>query len=433
MTDRNEPTGRFELRIFFRTDSLASPEAARPMLDALIRAGGDLAPTRLRERHDREVPFSADAVERQFGRRGGPDALFFANDHGVDGEWRSFGSGNDPGSMLWLTIPFRLLGADGAPVVALAAAVCSVCAPSYGWGHAEEDVRLGSDPHRTNPFAPKQIYEAYWLMVLGAPLVRKLKRAHVAATPAHKVEFLPDGAALIVTSPSPVDLLSPAARQAQAAALAHLRPDRDRAQVLRELMERSAKLEPVVAGGDSDLAEVIRIIVEAAPLAERRATQLRLNAYRPPEVREWRPAAEALPADVDDLDAVVDDYHRQAQTFVAGYHAEIPDLLEAEPNSLPFIDAHFYLRDYTHTKDRATVEELMVPTLGAHLGTLLERGLDGRWVPRRNLDESQVIVGDRAWLPFLRVRHFVQSRQAALDYSLTRFYREAARHARGQG
>jgi hypothetical protein len=227
-----------------------------------------------------------------------------------------------------------------------------------------------------------------------------------------------------------VDLLSLAAREAQAAVLAHLRPDRDRAQVLRELMERSAKLAPVVAGGDPDLAEVIRIVVEAVPLAERRAKQLELNANRPPEVDEWRPAAEALPADVDD---VVDQYHRQAQTFVAGYHAEIPSLLDAEPNSLPWVDAHFYLRDYARTKDRATLEELMVPTLGAHLGTLMERWLDGRWVPRRNLDESQVIVGDRAWLPFLRVRHFVQSRQAALDYSLTRFYREAERHARRQG
>src|SRR5262245_33345778 len=107
MTDN--PTDRFELRIFFRTDSLASPEAARPLLERLLREGGELTPTRFRERHDREVPFSLKVVERQFGRRGGSDVLFFTNDRRVGVEWRSFGSGNDPGSMLWLTIPSQLL------------------------------------------------------------------------------------------------------------------------------------------------------------------------------------------------------------------------------------------------------------------------------------------------------------------------------------
>jgi len=52
-------------------------------------------------------------------------------------------------------------------------------------------------------------------------------------------------------------------------------------------------------------------------------------------------------------------------------------------------------------------------------------------VPRRALEEAQVIVGDRAWLPFLRVKHYLQSRQAVIDYSLTRFMREAARFRDG--
>jgi len=78
----------------------------------------------------------------------------------------------------------------------------------------------------------------------------------------------------------------------------------------------------------------------------------------------------------------------------------------------------------------------MLPTLGAHLGDMLEFFLDGKWIPRRNLEESQVIVGERAWLPFLRVKRFVESKQAALDFSLWQFYREAERHApnaAGQG
>lgn len=57
---------------------------------------------------------------------------------------------------------------------------------------------------------------------------------------------------------------------------------------------------------------------------------------------------------------------------------------------------------------------------------MVARNLGGRWVPRRNIDEAQVVVGDRPWLPFLRARRHMQSKQSALDYSLTKFYGEAA-------
>jgi hypothetical protein len=58
--------------------------------------------------------------------------------------------------------------------------------------------------------------------------------------------------------------------------------------------------------------------------------------------------------------------------------------------------------------------------------------LGGRWVPRRNWEESMVVVGDRAWLPFLRARHALQGREAPLDYSCTQLFRVAQRLARAQ-
>jgi len=57
--------------------------------------------------------------------------------------------------------------------------------------------------------------------------------------------------------------------------------------------------------------------------------------------------------------------------------------------------------------------------------------LGGRWVPRRNLDEAYVALGSRAFLPFLRARHYLQSEQSVLDYSMSQFFREAERHVRG--
>jgi hypothetical protein len=79
------------------------------------------------------------------------------------------------------------------------------------------------------------------------------------------------------------------------------------------------------------------------------------------------------------------------------------------------------------------VDDLLVPGLGAYLGRMMEIELGGRWVPRRVLEEAQVMVGERAYLPFLRVKHYLQSKQSVIDYSLTKFMREAARHLEQQG
>jgi hypothetical protein len=58
--------------------------------------------------------------------------------------------------------------------------------------------------------------------------------------------------------------------------------------------------------------------------------------------------------------------------------------------------------------------------------------LKGTWVPRRNLDESYVVLGDRAWLPLVRARHLLESEEAALNASLTQLYLTAARFASQQ-
>jgi hypothetical protein len=49
-------------------------------------------------------------------------------------------------------------------------------------------------------------------------------------------------------------------------------------------------------------------------------------------------------------------------------------------------------------------------------------------VLRQKVEESQVRVGKRVWLPFLRARRYMQSRQSLLDYSLTQFFHEAERY-----
>jgi hypothetical protein len=66
--------------------------------------------------------------------------------------------------------------------------------------------------------------------------------------------------------------------------------------------------------------------------------------------------------------------------------------------------------------------------VGAYLGQVLVRHQGGEWIPRRKLEETQVRVGQRVWLPFLRAYRYMRSTQALLDYSLTQLCREAERH-----
>ncbi|QSQ18594.1 hypothetical protein [Myxococcus landrumensis] len=44
------------------------------------------------------------------------------------------------------------------------------------------------------------------------------------------------------------------------------------------------------------------------------------------------------------------------------------------------------------------------------------------------MEESQVRIGERAWLPFLRARRYMHSRQSLLEYSLTQYFKEAERY-----
>ena len=74
------------------------------------------------------------------------------------------------------------------------------------------------------------------------------------------------------------------------------------------------------------------------------------------------------------------------------------------------------------------VESALIPGVGGYLGQLLVKNLGGRWVPRKNRDESYVVLGDLAWLPFLRARHCLCSQQSVIDSSVTKFYREAERY-----
>ncbi|AKJ04848.1 Hypothetical protein AA314_06474 [Archangium gephyra] len=245
------------------------------------------------------------------------------------------------------------------------------------------------------------------------------------------MEELPDGSVLLVTWPTAADFASEAARQAQARALVHLRPELDFDTVLHTLRERSATLAPVEPHFHPDVAPLLSRTLDGFAISERQRKIAELNVWQPPEPEEWLPADAALPSDLEDPQSVLAHYGYLSERLVALLHSEVPSVLQETPESLTDADVYFWSEDFPKTRLREAIDEHAVPAVGAYLGEVLVRHLGGRWIPREKLEESQVLVGQRIWLPFVRARRYLQSRQSLLEHSLTQLYRVAERHRHG--
>ncbi|NRD59515.1 hypothetical protein [Corallococcus exiguus] len=271
-----------------------------------------------------------------------------------------------------------------------------------------------------------KIYEVCWLNVFGPNLVESVGRERMLSTPAHLVEELPNGSILLVLWPTAAEFASEEARVVQARAHVHLRPDLDFDTVLRTLRERSAALVPVEPRFHPDLAPLLSRLPDEFAISERQRKIAELNAFRPPEPEEWLPVP--LPSDVENPERVRSYYEDLSESFVAALHTKVPSIMEETPESLTDLDFYFWRENFPERYKQELIDEHTAPALGAYLGGMLVRRLGGTWVPRLKLEESQVRVGKRVWLPFLRARRYMQSRQSLLDYSLTQFFREAERY-----
>ncbi|MGE6756958.1 hypothetical protein ACQKGO_03005 [Corallococcus interemptor] len=303
---------------------------------------------------------------------------------------------------------------------------------SYAAAHSMADRELAGFPHfgreaevsRRDGF--DKVYEVCWLNVFGPRLVESVGRARMLSTPAHLVEELPSGAVLLVLRPTAADFASDEARETQARAHAHLRPDLDFGTVLRTLKERSAALAPVEPRFHPDLAPLLSRLPAEFATSERQQKIAELNAFRPPAPEEWLPVA--LASDVENPARVLGDYSNLAESLVAALHTQVPSIVEETRESLTDLDFYFWRENFPERYKRELIDEHTAPALGAYLGDMLVQRLGGTWVPRQKLEESQVRVDKRVWLPFLRARRYMQSRQSLLDYSLTQFFKEAERY-----
>ncbi len=306
----------------------------------------------------------------------------------------------------------------------------------YASAHSMADRELsggpffGRDVETSRRDGFNKIYEVCWLNIFGPKLVETVGRERMLSTPAHRVEELPNGSILLVTWPTAADFASEEARQAQARAHVHLRPELDFDTVLRTLRERSATLAPVEPHFHLDVAPLLARVVDDVAIHERQRKITEFNAWQPPEPEEWLPADAALPSDVTDPKAACEHYSLLAEHLVALLHTQAPSVFKETPEALTDVDYQLWHEEFPRVFERRDIDEHAVPAVGAYLGEVLVRHLGGQWIPRKKLEEAQVRVGTRAWLPFLRARRYLSSRQSLLDCSLTQLYRVAERHLR---
>ncbi|NNB94288.1 hypothetical protein HI113_10265 [Corallococcus exiguus] len=286
--------------------------------------------------------------------------------------------------------------------------------------------RFGRDDETCERDGTDTVYDVFWLNVFGPKLVESVGRERMLSTPAHLVEELPNGSVLLVLRPTAADFDSEEARVAQARAHVHLRPDLDFDTVLRTLRERSAALVPVEPRFHPDVAPFLSRLPDEFAISERQRKIAELNAFRPPVPEEWLPVAR--PSDVANPERVLESYGDLSEGLVAALHTKVPSIMDETAESLTDLDFYFWRENFPERYTRELIDSHTAPALGAYLGDVLVRRLGGTWVPRQKMEESQVRVGKRVWLPFLRARRYMQSCQSLLDYSLTQFFHEAKRY-----
>jgi hypothetical protein len=400
------------------------PDGVVELLRVIDAHAGPLAPEHLH--HNRKLlPYSHGAVVQMVVQARSPRLIHLVRTDPEVTISPYFGRGGTVPTIVLARVPLEWIALEpdvhSGVVVDLVRAIAGAIGCRLGWAHpgADEPGPLRGDPY--------QLVDAHWLDVLGPDLVATLGKDLVETTPVVAREWLPGGGVLLVTRTTPLDFEAEEAYSARARAFAHLTgtPEAD---ALARLRGHSQRPQPVEKNFDPDVAEVLERLVGTA-LPSERGREIRLwNRFHPPRPTEKRPATEQPTSDVADTGEAIGRYESlYAEQLMALLHPHLPEIVRADPSSLPAVDVHFYVGDYPRHEMSRVIDDDLVPVVGGFLGSLMVKHLGGRWVPRQNIDDTAVIVGDIAWLPFLRARHYLASEDSALTHSLTQFYRAAAR------
>jgi len=415
-------------------------EGLEPVLEVIESLEPELRPDKLSLKRD--LKYSRQMLRKRFHETvfgGSVRSLMLVRSKPPEGRLTLTGAVRDHGPEFSVSLhlrPFAFFREPGQAekraehLLTLVRAMAAHLPLSLGRGHSFVDLCMGPDPHVKDTSPDRPIYEVFWLNIFGPHMVERIGRQRLLSTPCALMEELPGGAFLWLTRPTPADFDSEEARLAQARALVHLRPELSLESTLATLRQRSLVFTPIPIQFHPDVAEILSREVDIRGLKHKRQNVELFNHYRPPPVSEWIPASECPPPDVDNVSVRIATYtNRSAEELIALFHTPVPAVMDGTLEALPRLDWHLWHNRWGKdiTQDQRVT---LMTALGAWLGRYLVNLLGGRWVPRKNIFESAVIIGDRAWLPFLRAYRGLSGLDAPLDYSCTQFFREAQRLSR---
>lgn len=323
------------------------------------------------------------------------------------------------------------LDVEPTRVVSAVEAMAALCPVAYGYAHSQADRQLGSEPSGST-YQTKELWEAYWLTVVGRTMINKLGKRRVANAPAAEHIALEGGAVLLRTSPSANDTLEPGSRDARVELRCHLVPSVDPREERERLARRAEQLAPVESNWPEHHRELFEWVLERwTSLAERRARCIELNhldiAYHSIPFDEWPEDA------VEDAEAAWNELFDLADGFEIGMGAHVEALKGGVSDALPAFDRYAYERhrDLRRLRDKqgeAAFEERVVRGLGAWVIHRFVDELDGQYLPRRDPRRSGVRIGDRVWQPILRAERYfgdLEDRDRVLENSMEAMYAQA--------
>ncbi|MCA9640848.1 MAG: hypothetical protein H6718_05830 [Polyangiaceae bacterium] len=289
-------------------------------------------------------------------------------------------------------------------------------------------------PHsrRISASVPAEIEEVYWWSAFSTELVKQLGRARFLSAPAASVEELKDGSMLVCALEDPDRLFEPEGVEARARIRSHLCESVALDQERERLRRRASLLAPAETRWDPLVEELLTAVI-ARNYPRHMALRLfsRLRNFRPPPIVEQGPLDE-LEAPSRAADERISDYVRWSESFrefmlrQCKRNTKSP-LARAvrfgEPEVLPRFEAYNWV--YPFGRQAVFVNPRLEVQLGAYLGCLIVDQFRGEWAPGLTTDDTAVVVGGRAWYPFLRARNYLVGRTRAqlLRYSLYYFYR----------
>lgn len=307
---------------------------------------------------------------------------------------------------------------------------------SYAELDAAGEIEREIERYRGSEPVPRELPEVYWWTGLAPDLVARLGREHVVSTPVDRIELFENGPIFLRSCPRPEWILAESTIAERANIRTRLCVDVEYASELGKLQQRAHKVRPVETEWEPAVEELILGIAHTYPVAKRLTFIRRLSRFQP-RVGEQGPLDDADWRRSESPGHDVRLYRATAEQFVTRHLREngrrkkaaiYHTVRDRNPESLLHLDISFW-KSQPGKRDPLFVEAFLGMAVGAYLGCMIEAQLGGRWEPADVYTRSRVVVGNRAWYPFLRAERCLEgaTRRQVLLHSLYCFYRTVER------